>query len=65
MEDYKLEEGEVFSEGDADKNEERLRRLREKARRLPLTPGVYIMRDSRKKIIYIGKAKALKNRGSQ
>lgn len=44
---------------------QRLERLREKAQRLPLSPGVYIMKDSRKKIIYIGKAKALKNRVSQ
>ena len=33
--------------------------------RLPLTPGVYIMKDKKGKIIYIGKAKALKNRVSQ
>ena len=33
--------------------------------RLPLTPGVYIMKDKKKNIIYIGKAKALKNRVSQ
>ncbi len=45
--------------------DERLSRLAEKARRLPLTPGVYIMRDSGGKIIYIGKAKALRNRVSQ
>ena len=32
---------------------------------LPLLPGVYIMRDSSHNIIYIGKAKALKNRVSQ
>ena len=31
---------------------------------LPLTPGVYIMKNKDKKIIYIGKAKALKNRVS-
>lgn len=31
---------------------------------LPTTPGVYIMKDKTKKIIYIGKAKALKNRVS-
>lgn len=43
----------------------RLKRLREKAMRLPLTPGVYIMKDSGGEIIYIGKAKALKNRVSQ
>lgn len=33
--------------------------------RLPLHPGVYIMHDKTGKIIYIGKAKALKNRVSQ
>ncbi len=33
--------------------------------RLPLTPGVYIMKDKKNNIIYIGKAKALKNRVSQ
>lgn len=33
--------------------------------KLPLRPGVYIMKDSSNKIIYIGKAKALKNRVSQ
>ena len=45
--------------------EQRLRRLKDKANKLPLTPGVYIMRDAEKNIIYIGKAKALKNRVSQ
>lgn len=39
-------------------------KLREKAAALPLTPGVYIMKDSVGKIIYIGKSKALKNRVS-
>lgn len=43
---------------------ERLPYLREKANKLPLTPGVYQMKDSGGKIIYIGKAKALKNRVS-
>ena len=32
---------------------------------LPLEPGVYIMKDSRDDIIYIGKAKVLRNRVSQ
>ena len=41
---------------------DRLDFLREKANKLPLTPGVYQMKDSSGKIIYIGKAKALKNR---
>lgn len=39
--------------------------LREKAMRLPLQPGVYLMRDASKTILYVGKAKALKNRVSQ
>ena len=45
--------------------EEKTRELRKKAMSLPLSPGVYIMRDSGGKVIYIGKAKALKNRVSQ
>lgn len=45
--------------------DEKLKRLRQKAMSLPLDPGVYIMRDKERKIIYIGKAKALKNRVSQ
>lgn len=38
--------------------------LRKKAMALPLQPGVYIMKNKKKEIIYIGKAKALKNRVS-
>lgn len=38
--------------------------LRKKAMALPLCPGVYIMKNKDKKIIYIGKAKKLKNRVS-
>lgn len=45
--------------------DERLSRLMAKARRLPSSPGVYIMKDRSGKIIYIGKAKALCNRVSQ
>ena len=44
---------------------EKLQELRKKAMALPLLPGVYIMHDKSGKIIYIGKAKALKNRVSQ
>lgn len=44
---------------------EKIRQLREKSMKLPLTPGVYIMKNKSGKIIYIGKAKALKNRVSQ
>lgn len=39
--------------------------LRKKAMALPLLPGVYIMHGADGGIIYIGKAKALKNRVSQ
>lgn len=39
--------------------------LRGKAMSLPLTPGVYIMKNDSGDIIYIGKAKALRNRVSQ
>lgn len=36
--------------------------LRKKANTLPMEPGVYLMRDRRGEIIYVGKAKKLKNR---
>ncbi|MBR3570156.1 MAG: excinuclease ABC subunit UvrC [Oscillibacter sp.] len=39
--------------------------LREKANELPLLPGVYLMLDKSGKVIYVGKAKRLKNRVSQ
>ena len=39
--------------------------LREKANDLPLQPGVYLMMDKTGKVIYVGKAKKLKNRVSQ
>ncbi len=42
-----------------------MRELREKAMRLPLSSGVYLMKDRQGRIIYVGKAKALKNRVSQ
>lgn len=44
---------------------EKIKALREKSMKLPKTPGVYIMKNKQGKIIYIGKAKALKNRVSQ
>ena len=39
--------------------------LKEKALSLPYAPGVYIMRDKTDRVIYVGKAKKLKNRVSQ
>ena len=41
---------------------ERLPFLRDKANHLPLEPGVYLMKNAEGTIIYVGKAKALKNR---
>lgn len=38
--------------------------IKAKLRELPMTPGVYLMRDSSGKIIYVGKSKHLKNRVS-
>ena len=42
-----------------------MKELRAKAMELPLQPGVYIMKNAQGEIIYIGKAKKLKNRVSQ
>ena len=39
--------------------------LKDKALTLPYAPGVYIMRDKDDEVIYVGKAKKLKNRVSQ
>ena len=39
--------------------------LLEKANSLPLAPGVYLMKNESHEVIYVGKAKRLKNRVSQ
>ena len=44
---------------------ENLQKLSEKARGLTHSPGVYLMKDKKGQVIYVGKAKALKNRVSQ
>ena len=44
---------------------DKIRNLKDKANRLPLTPGVYLMKNNNGEIIYVGKAKALKNRVTQ
>ena len=46
-------------------NADRMSRLLQKANDLPLCPGVYIMRDVRGKVIYVGKSRKLKSRVSQ
>ncbi|HEY9054578.1 MAG TPA: excinuclease ABC subunit UvrC [Rectinemataceae bacterium] len=45
-----------------EKSADRRGRFREKARSAPESPGVYIMRDEAGTIIYVGKAKILRNR---
>lgn len=63
MNDWEIKDDEYDSLPDG--GQERLERLHQKAMRLPITPGVYIMRNKKGTIIYIGKAKALKKRVSQ
>ena len=45
--------------------EDEKKQLLEKANSLPLSPGVYIMKDREGRIIYVGKSRKLKNRVSQ
>ena len=42
-----------------------MQQLLNKANALPLTPGVYIMKDAAGKVIYVDKSRKLKNRVSQ
>ena len=44
--------------------EERRAALLQKANELPVTPGVYIMRNKDGRVIYVGKSRKLKNRVS-
>ena len=43
---------------------QRLKYLSDKTKKLPQQPGIYIMKDKKAEIIYVGKAKSLKNRVS-
>jgi excinuclease ABC subunit C len=44
------------------KSGQRIERLKEKVSDFPQSPGVYLMKSSAQKIIYVGKAKRLRNR---
>src|SRR5215831_15511374 len=36
----------------------------EKVKQFPVTPGVYLMKDAQGRVLYVGKAKSLRNRAS-
>src|SRR4051812_31716546 len=42
--------------------DERLTKLNEKARALPKAPGVYLMKDDKGRVIYVGKSASLRDR---
>src|SRR6202161_2541553 len=44
--------------------DERIEKLAEKARALPKAPGVYLMKDDKGRVIYIGKSASLRDRVS-
>ncbi len=44
------------------RTEQQHSQIKEKLRRLPLTPGVYLMKDRLGTVLYVGKAKSLRNR---
>jgi excinuclease ABC subunit C len=44
--------------------EDRLKRLNEKAKRLTKDPGVYLMKDDRGRVIYVGKSASMRDRVS-
>ena len=59
------ESKEIDDEKDMEKIKERVKLLKKKALSLPPNSGVYLMKNAKDKIIYIGKAKYLVNRVSQ
>src|SRR4029079_2451801 len=42
--------------------DDRLQKLAEKAKALPKAPGVYLMKDARGRVIYVGKSASLRDR---
>ena len=50
------------SNNPADVMDDRLKRLNEKARALPKSPGVYLMKDDKGRVIYVGKSASLRDR---
>ena len=54
--------GDISLQRPSEPDSTRISRLREKARALPPTPGVYLMKDCRGVVIYIGKSRSLRDR---
>ena len=50
------------SSGMGDSTPDRLKALHDKAKALPKTPGVYLMKDDRGVVLYVGKARRLRDR---
>ena len=42
--------------------DERIEKLSQKARALPKAPGVYLMKDDKGRVIYVGKSASLRDR---
>src|SRR5436305_11088771 len=51
-----------MTHGRAPHVDERLQKLNEKARGLPKAPGVYLMKDDKGRVIYVGKSASLRDR---
>jgi len=51
-----------IADTERDQRDERERRLAEQRRALPEQPGVYLFRDERGRVVYVGKAKSIKKR---
>ena len=47
---------------DNESREDRLKRLNDKAKRLTKDPGVYLMKDAKGRVIYVGKSSSLRDR---
>jgi len=56
------QKGEVLPAVPTEDAAERISRLREKARELPTDPGVYLMKDAKDVVIYVGKSRSLRDR---
>src|SRR5687768_12266181 len=59
---FEERKGEVSPPRPEEPDSIRLPRLREKAKTLPTCPGVYLMKDAKGVVIYVGKSRNLRDR---